>query len=61
MNPRMFHLVKAAPPQLGKGASIITSSSVNSDLPSVSVLLAGHEASYVCGARVAVTGGRPIR
>jgi NAD(P)-dependent dehydrogenase (short-subunit alcohol dehydrogenase family) len=30
----MFHLCKAAVPHLGKGASIIASSSVNSDLPS---------------------------
>jgi len=128
-----FHLVKAALPHLGKGASIIASSSVNSDMPSpqllpyaatkaaianmtaslaqllaergiransvapgpvwtplipatmppekvesfgqqvpmgrpgqpaelapVYVLLASDEASYVSGARVAVTGGKPI-
>jgi len=129
----MFHLVKAALPHLGKSASIIASSSVNSDMPSptlapyaatkaaianfaaspaqllgprgirvnsvapgpiwtplipatmpaervesfgsntplgrpgqpvelapVYVLLASDEASYVSGARVAVTGGRPV-
>lgn len=128
-----FHLVKAALPHLGEGASIIASSSVNSDMPSpqllpyaatksaianmtaslaqlladrgiransvapgpvwtplipstmpeervasfgqqvpmgrpgqpaelapVYVLLASDEASYVSGARVAVTGGKPI-
>jgi len=128
-----FHLVKAAVPHMGPGASIIGSSSVNSDSPSptlmpyamtkagianmtaslaqmlgpkgiransvapgpiwtplipstmpdekvekfgtdtplgrpgqpaelapVYVLLASDEASYVSGARVAVTGGRPI-
>jgi NAD(P)-dependent dehydrogenase (short-subunit alcohol dehydrogenase family) len=129
----MFHLCKAAVPHMGPGASIIGSSSVNSDNPSpalapyaatkaaianfcaslaqmlgergirvnsvapgpiwtplipstmppekveqfggnvplgrpgqpvelapVYVLLASDEASYVSGARVAVTGGRPI-
>lgn len=128
-----FHLVKAALPHLNEGASIIASSSVNSDMPSpqllpyaatkaaianmtaslaqlladrgiransvapgpvwtplipstmpedkvesfgeqvpmgrpgqpaelapVYVLLASDEASYVSGARVAVTGGKPI-
>ncbi|SDO97531.1 hypothetical protein SAMN04487848_2793 [Microbacterium sp. ru370.1] len=128
-----FHTVKAALPHLGEGASIIASSSVNSDMPSpqllpyaatkaaianmtaslaqllaergiransvapgpvwtplipatmpaekvesfgeqvplgrpgqpaelapVYVLLASDEASYVSGARVAVTGGKPI-
>jgi NAD(P)-dependent dehydrogenase (short-subunit alcohol dehydrogenase family) len=128
-----FHLVKAALPHMGPGASVIGSSSVNSDMPSptlapyaatkaaianfsaslaqllgekgirvnsvapgpiwtplipstmpsekvknfgddtplgragqpaevapVYVLLASDEASYVSGARVAVTGGRPI-
>jgi NAD(P)-dependent dehydrogenase (short-subunit alcohol dehydrogenase family) len=128
-----FHLVKAALPHLGAGASIIGSSSVNSDMPSPSlipyaatkagianmtaslaqllaergirsysvapwtvwtplipstmppekvesfgdqvpmerpaqpaelapvyVLLASDEASYVSGARIAVTGGKPI-
>lgn len=128
-----FHLVKAALPHLAEGASIIASSSVNSDMPSpqllpyaatkaaianmtaslaqlladrgiransvapgpvwtplipatmpeekvesfgqqvplgrpgqpaelapVYVLLASDEASYVSGARVAVTGGKPI-
>ncbi len=129
----MFHITKAALPHLGAGASIINSSSVNSDMPSptlapyamtkaaianftaslaqllgergiransvapgpvwtplipatmppekvaqfgsdtplgragqpaelapVYVLLASDEGSYVSGARVAVTGGRPI-
>jgi NAD(P)-dependent dehydrogenase (short-subunit alcohol dehydrogenase family) len=129
----MFHLCKAALPHMGSGASIIGSSSVNSDSPSpnlapyaatkagianftaslaqmlgergirvnsvapgpvwtplipatmdpetvaefgsdtplgrpaqpvelapVYVLLASDEASYVSGARIAVTGGRPI-
>jgi NAD(P)-dependent dehydrogenase (short-subunit alcohol dehydrogenase family) len=129
----MFHLVKAAVPHMSPGASIIGSSSVNSDMPSptlapyaatkaaianfcaslagmlgekgirvnsvapgpiwtplipstmppekvesfgsdtplgrpgqpvelapVYVLLASDEASYVSGARVAVTGGRPV-
>lgn len=129
----LFHLVRAALPHLGKGSSIIASSSVNSDMPSptlapyaatkaavanlaaslaqllgprgirvnsvapgpiwtplipatmpservesfgsntplgrpgqpaelapVYVLLASDEASYVSGARIAVTGGRPI-
>jgi NAD(P)-dependent dehydrogenase (short-subunit alcohol dehydrogenase family) len=129
----MFHLCKAALPHMGAGASIIGSSSVNSDAPNptlapyaatkaaianftaslaqllgergiransvapgpvwtplipssmdaervaefgsntplgrpgqpaelapVYVLLASDEASYVSGARVAVTGGRPI-
>jgi hypothetical protein len=129
----MFHLCKVALPHLGKGASIIASSSVNSDMPSptlapyaatkaaianlaaslaqllgprgirvnsvapgpiwtplipatmppervetfgtdtplgrpgqpvelapVYVLLASDDASYISGARVAVTGGRPI-
>jgi NAD(P)-dependent dehydrogenase (short-subunit alcohol dehydrogenase family) len=128
-----FHLVKAALPHMGPGASVIGSSSVNSDMPSptlapyaatkaaianfsaslaqllgekgirvnsvapgpiwtplipstmpsekvknfgddtplgragqpaelapVYVLLASDEASYMSGARVAVTGGRPI-
>jgi len=128
-----FHLVKAALPHMGSGASVIGSSSVNSDMPSptlapyaatkaaianlsaslaqllgekgirvnsvapgpiwtplipatmpeekvanfgddtplgragqpaelasVYVLLASDEGSYVSGARVAVTGGRPI-
>jgi NAD(P)-dependent dehydrogenase (short-subunit alcohol dehydrogenase family) len=115
----MFHLCKAALPHMETGASIIGSSSVNSDNPNptlapyaatkaaianfsaslaqgpiwtplipstmdpekvadfgsdtplgrpgqpvelapVYVLLASDEASYVSGARVAVTGGRPI-
>jgi NAD(P)-dependent dehydrogenase (short-subunit alcohol dehydrogenase family) len=128
-----FHLTKAAVPHMGKGASIIGSSSVNSDMPSpqllpyaatkagianlcaslaqslaeqgirvnsvapgpvwtplipatmpeekvesfgqqvpmgrvgqpaelapVYVLLASDEASYISGARIAVTGGKPI-
>ena len=129
----LFHVTKAAVPHLGEGASIINSSSVNSDNPSpqllpyaatkaaianisaslaqlladrgirvnsvapgpvwtplipstmpeeavesfgqqvplgrpaqpaelapVYVMLAGDEASYVSGARIAVTGGKPI-
>jgi NAD(P)-dependent dehydrogenase (short-subunit alcohol dehydrogenase family) len=128
-----FHLVKAALPHMGRGASVIGSSSVNSDMPSptlapyaatkaaianfsaslaqllgdkgirvnsvapgpiwtplipatmpeekvanfgddtplgragqpaelapVYVLLASDEGSYISGARVAVTGGRPV-
>jgi NAD(P)-dependent dehydrogenase (short-subunit alcohol dehydrogenase family) len=128
-----FHLIKAALPHMGEGASVIGSSSVNSDMPSptlapyaatkaaianfsaslaqllgekgirvnsvapgpiwtplipstmpeekvasfgentplgragqpaelapVYVMLASDEASYVSGARVAVTGGRPV-
>ncbi|MEP7091154.1 MAG: hypothetical protein ABI776_13730 [Nocardioidaceae bacterium] len=61
----MFHLVKGTLPQMASGASIIGSSSVNSDSPSptlapVYALLASDDGGYVSGARVAVTGSTPI-
>ncbi|MGI4813284.1 MAG: hypothetical protein ACRYG5_14930 [Janthinobacterium lividum] len=53
------------------GSAIANTTSVNADMPSpgvsqpaelaaVYVLLASEEASYISGATVAVTGGKPI-
>jgi NAD(P)-dependent dehydrogenase (short-subunit alcohol dehydrogenase family) len=68
----MFHLCKAAVPHMGPGSSPPEKvESFGQDTPlgrpgqpaelaPVYVLLASDEGSYISGARVAVTGGRPI-